>query len=145
MNTFWFLTTSNKPRLRDPTQVQQIIGRYWFDFDFTVAVEDHPDGQHCLGIQGNGWPAAWLPPPDTSSEEWYPDFDTSGQEEFAAFLAEVAPFLTEALTVQAIGTAAGEFPFSACEWRVEPNAATVARMEFTSNAENSAPLVMAFV
>ena len=36
MNIFWFLTTSNKPRLRDPTQVQQIIERYWFDFDFTA-------------------------------------------------------------------------------------------------------------
>jgi hypothetical protein len=137
MDTFWFMTRSNKPRLRDPTRVRQIIGKYWFDFDCAVEVEQGSDGQHRLSIQGDGWPAAWLLPPDMLAEEFYPDFDTSGQEEFAAFLADIAPFLMEPLTVQAIGTADGEFPVSACEWRVEPNSASVARFEFTSDAEAS--------
>jgi hypothetical protein len=145
MNMFWFLTTSNKPRLRDPTQVQQIIETYWFDFDFTVEIEHTPNGQHRLGIQGDGWPSAWLPPPGTPSEEYCPDFNTSGQEEFAAFLVEVAPFLVETLIIQAIGTADGEFPLSACEWRVEPRSATIARIEFITDAENAAPLAMASV
>ena len=63
MNLFWFLTTSNKPRLRDPTQVARIIGTYWFDFDCTVSVERGADGQHHLNIEGDGWPAAWPLPP----------------------------------------------------------------------------------
>ena len=39
MSEFWFLTTSNKPRLRDPTKVERIMDKYWFDFDCSVAIE----------------------------------------------------------------------------------------------------------
>ena len=123
---FWFLTTSNKPRLRDPTQVSQLIAKYWFDFDCSVEIEHDSDGQPRLVVDGDGWPAAWPLPPDTSGEEFCPDFDTSGQEEFTAFLAQIAPFLMEPLVVQAVGTASGEYPLSACEWRVDCRSGTVA-------------------
>ena len=143
MPNFWFAVACNKPRLCDRAQVLQIIARYWFDFDCEVAIKQDSDGQACLAIDGDGWPAAWLLPPDTSAEEYYPDYPTLGQEEFAAFLIEIAPFLMEHLIVQAIGTVNGRFPLSACEWRVAPGSNTVAKFEFTTPSESTAPLSLA--
>ena len=143
MNNFWYVTASNQPCLRDPTRVQQIIAKYWFDFDCNVEVEPDSAGRQRLSMQGDGWPAAWLLPADTSSEEYYPDHVTPGQEEFAACLAEIAPFLMETLVVQAIGSSDGQFPLSACEWQVSPGSTAVAKIEFTSFAESEAPLALA--
>jgi hypothetical protein len=139
---FWFLSTSNKPRLRDPTKVLQIMAKYWFDVECEALVEQDADGQHHLSIQGDGWPSAWLLPPGATPEDYYPDFDTPGQEEFAAFLTDIAPFLLEPLIVQAIGTATGEFPLSAGEWRVDPGSTMVTKTEFTVLAENPNSLVL---
>lgn len=124
MNAFWFRTTSNEPRLRDPTQVLGIVGRYYFDFDLAVGVNRAADGQHHLAIHGDGWPGAWPLPAGTSPQAYEPDFATNGLEEFEAFLNEIAPFLAETLIVQAIGSVSGRFPLSACEWRIEPNSPT---------------------
>ena len=143
MNKFWFLTASNNPRLRDPTQVLEIIARYWFDFECEVEVEQDADGQSRLSIHGDGWPAAWPLPPGTSQEDFLPDFDTAGDEEFCDFLTDIAPFLEETLLVQAIGTVDGHFPFSASEWRIHPGVTAVATIAFTSPAESGDLLLLA--
>jgi hypothetical protein len=143
MPNFWFAVACNKPRLRDPAQVLGIIGRYWFDFDCAVAIENDTEGQSRLSIDGDGWPAAWPLPPGISAEDYYPDYPTLGQEEFEAFLSEVAAFLMDPLVVQAIGTVNGRFPLSACEWRLAPCSTAVAKIEFTSAAESAAPLTLA--
>src|SRR5258708_37586735 len=104
MSEFWFLTTSNKPRLRDPAKVERIMYKYWFDFDCNVEVERDLHGKPRLVIDGDGWPCAWLLAPGTLQSDFFPDYVTSGDDEFKAFLTEIAPFLLEPLIIQAIGT-----------------------------------------
>jgi hypothetical protein len=140
---FWFLTTSNKARLHDPTEAARILAKYWFDFECDTLIEQDADGQHRLSFSGDGWPGAWLLPDGVSKDDHYPDFDMPEEEGFAEFLIDIAPCLADTLIVQAIGTATGEFPLAAVEWRIEPGSTTVAKTEFTSSVENASPQVLA--
>jgi hypothetical protein len=135
MPQFLFVTTCNKPRLRDPTKAQDILGRYWFDWDLAVEIEENACDQHRLTIQGEGWPAAWPMPDHCDRDHFQPDIDCDGLSDFERLLEEIAPCLDEPLIVQAIGTVDGRFPLSACEWRVAPGSGTVAKVKFTSSAE----------
>ena len=143
MADFWFAVACNRPRLRDPVAGTRIIAQYWFDFDIEVKISPDADGHACLHIEGDGWPACWPLPEGMSGEDYYPDYPTEGQEEFAAFLIEIAPQLAEPLIVQAIGTVSGRFPLSACQWRVEPGSSAVAKTEFTAPAQSDAHLSLA--
>ncbi len=131
MSAFWFLTTSNKPRLRDLTAAQSIIAKYGFDFDCTVTIERDRLGQPRLSIDGDGWPCAWLLPSGGARAKFVPDYATADGKEFPTFLAEIAPLLAEPLLVQAIGTVTGEFPLHACLWRADP-AGSVRVTDFSS-------------
>jgi hypothetical protein len=53
-----------------------------------------------------------------------------GADGFIALLQELALYLEEPLTVQAIGSEKCRYPLSACEWRIEPGSAEVAISEF---------------
>jgi hypothetical protein len=130
MNEFWFLTVCNKPRLRDPTKVQEIVQEYWFDWDCEVRIEQYADCA-VLNIEGECWPDAWRRPVEDSSDGDLPDA-------FEEFLAAVAPYLEEPLIIQAIGTATGEFPLAACQWTVNPQSGVVSKVEFSSLSKSTA-------
>lgn len=137
MDKFWFWSTCNKPRLRDPTAVKAIIARHWFDFDFDVCVERAPDGHQLLKMEGDGWPGAWQIPAGASPDDFQLDFEQDELENFEPMLLAIAPFLAEPLIVQAVGTVKGAYPLNACQWRVEPCATQIEKVEFTS--EGMAP------
>lgn len=145
MDPFWFRTTCNKPRLRDPTKVLEIIDCYCIDQDMAVTIERAPDGFRLLNIEGDGWPgASRLTDADSLRDV---DYGEDGLGDFEPMLLELAPCLAEPLIVQAVGTVKGAYPLSACQWRVEPFATSIDKVEFTSEgmippANSSTALVL---
>lgn len=130
MNDFVFVTTCNRPRLRDPTRALEVIGRYWFDWDLAVGLASDTAAHH-LTIEGEGWPGAWQIPEHTPAELSEPDLAADGMPAFEAFLKDIACCLAERLIVQAIGSKSGRFPLLAAEWRIEPSSKRLRRRHFS--------------
>lgn len=122
MADFMAALTSNSPRVKDPQGALAVINRYHFDYDASVEISaDRADEQQkYLTLYGDGWPEAWKIPPGVDTDDFEPDYDADSGEGFEEFLKDVAPYLAEPLTVQAVGHTKCRFPFSACEWHVRP-------------------------
>jgi hypothetical protein len=122
MATFFATTVSNSPRLKDPVGARQVVARFFFDGALEVVVrDDAEDGETYLDVYGHDWPAAWKMPEGADRDEFDPDYDLDSGEGFEQFLKEIAPYLAEPLTVQAIGAEKCFFPVSACEWHIRPD------------------------
>jgi hypothetical protein len=121
MANFIATTASNGAGLKDPDAVKKILERYVFDGDLTVEIEtSQSSGQPYLSIYGYEWPGAFKVPDGVNRDEFEPDYDVEPLDIFEDFLKEVAPFLTEPLTVQAVGAIKCQFPLSATEWHIGP-------------------------
>ena len=126
MATFVATTASNDPVLGDVDAARRILDRYFFDGDFQAEIqEDGDNGGSYLSICGYDWPGAWKIPDGVAKDGYEPDYELDPDEGFDEFLKEIAPFLAEPLTIQAIGTEKCRFPISACEWHVRPGATEI--------------------
>ena len=63
-------------------------------------------------------------------DDFEPDYDVDSLEVFEDFLKELAPFLIEPLTIQAIGAEKCRFPLCAREWHVRPGATEIEETSF---------------
>jgi hypothetical protein len=121
MPTFIAVTACNGPRLSDPEGAQKVIERYCWDGDVVPVIrKDEAGRQSHLALHGYDWPGAWRIPDGVRKAEFEPDYDLDSADGFEEFLKELAPFLAEPLTVQAVGSERCRFPISACEWHVRP-------------------------
>ena len=136
MHESFFMTACNRPRLRDPTRVLEVIGRYWFDWALAVGLEQDQGGNHRLTIDGAGWPGAWRVPAHHRYEDYEPDLSRDAIHDFEVFLLDVAPWLDENLVVQAIGNFDGGFPLAAHEWRVRPGSRVIERRAFACSRDS---------
>jgi hypothetical protein len=126
MATFMAVTACNGPRLSDSEGTQTVIERYYWDGNVVPVIrKDKTDGQSHLALHGSDWPGAWRIPDGTNKEKFEPDSKLDPTDGFEEFLKELAPFLAEPLTVQAVGSAKCRFPVSACEWHVRPGETAV--------------------
>jgi hypothetical protein len=135
MSEFTVVVCSNRPKLNDGAAAQKIIARFSVDRELNFGVRVQRDtGQPYLTLCGYEWPEAWPLPPGTDAADFDPYQDESvyaaGADGFKELLRQLAPFLAEPLTVQAIGNTGMLFPLSACEWRVEPGETDVHVTEF---------------
>jgi hypothetical protein len=135
MSEFSVVVSSNSPTLKDPEAVQRVISRFAVDRELNCGVRIHRDsGQPYLVLWGYEWPEAWPLPEGTDAADFDPYQDEAiyaqGADGFKDLLRQLAPFLQEPLTVQAIGFTGTLFPLSACEWHVEPGATSLATTEF---------------
>ena len=143
MSDFMPVTACNHPVLTDHTAVEAIIARYWLDPEFSVGVGfDRQTGQPYLFCFGYVWPEAWKVPDGVSPGDFDPYEEgvyEDGAEGFLEMLQNLAPYLDDALTVQAVGSIKCQFPLSATEWHIEPNGTEVEINEFRhSNTERVA-------
>jgi hypothetical protein len=126
MATFLATTASNSPRLKDPAAASQVLERYCWDGDVQAVIETgRADGDTYLALYGYEWPGAWKIPDGVSPDEFEPDYDQDLYDGFAEFLREIARYLAEPLTVQAVGFEKCRFPLSACEWHIEPGGTVI--------------------
>jgi hypothetical protein len=132
MATFIATTSSNEARLTDADAVKEVLDRYFFDGEVQAAIRYGPDSFCALVVYGYDWPAAWKLPP--GAEE--PDWDEDPDDGFDQFLKEIAPFLAEPLTIQAIGAEACRFPLVATEWHIAPGATEVEINGFRHSADD---------
>jgi hypothetical protein len=139
MADFMATCASNDPKLKDHEAVEQIISRFYFDPNFNVGLNfDDKTGEPYLFIYGYRWPEAWKVPAGIAPDDFDPyteDVYEEGNDGFIAFLRVIAPHLAEPLTVQAVGNIRCQFPLSACEWHVQPNATNVQVNEFRHGSE----------
>jgi hypothetical protein len=143
MTGSFFATTCNRPRLRDPTHVQEAIGRYWFDWALAVGLGRDESGVYRLTIDGEGWPGAWRVPAHLRYEDFEPDLSRDALPDFEAFLRDIARALAEDLIIQSIGNPDGQFPLAAQEWRIRPGARAIERRSFTRSRPYVLPEVFA--
>lgn len=126
MATFIATTTSNNPRLKNPKAAQKILDRYIWDGDLqALIVKDQLDRKSRLALYGYDWPGAWRIPDDVNNEDFEPDYNIDSFDGFEHFLHEIAPFLAEPLTVQAVGFEKCRFPLAAAEWHIKPNSTKI--------------------
>lgn len=120
MANFIATTVSNGPRLRDPVGARAVLARYHWegDLNITVSNEGHDD-KAFLNIYGYEWPTCWRIPDGIDPEDFDPYADDDNEEDFDGFLRDIAPFLAEPLTVQAVGAEKCRFPLAAHEWHVK--------------------------
>lgn len=115
-------TASNDPKINDHEAVERIIAAYYFDPDFNVGVGFDPEtGLPYLFMYGYVWPEAWKLAQGVSRQKFDPygnDLYEEGDDGFEQFLKDIAPYLAEPLTVQAIGAERCRFPLAASEWHV---------------------------
>jgi len=91
--------------------------------DVEARISYQGESQPCLVIYGYDWPRTWRIPEGIDPTNFEPDYDQDdGLEEF---FKEVAPYLAEPLTIQAVGSEKCRFPLSACEWHILPGAGNV--------------------
>ena len=121
MATFIATTSSNGPIMKDADAARKILERYFFDGDLEARIDTtQPDGQPYLSICGYEWPGAFKIPEGVNMDDFEPDYEDDPSDVFEDLLKELAPFLDEPLTIQAIGAEKARFPLSACEWHVQP-------------------------
>ena len=131
MATFVATTSSNGAGVTDPDAVQKILERYHFDGDLEARIEtSRSDGNPYLSIWGYDWPGAFKVPDGVPPDDFEPDYDVDSLEVFEDFLKEVAPFLAEPLTIQAIGAEKCRFPLCAREWHIRPRAVDIEQTSF---------------
>lgn len=122
------VTASNDPKLTDHEAVERIIADYFVDPDFNIDVGfDRESGAPYLFLYGDVWPEAWKLD-GVSRDEFDPygnDDYERGDDDFAQLLKEIAPYLAEPLTVQAIGSVKFRFPLASREWHIEPGGTEV--------------------
>src|SRR5262249_50188469 len=111
MATFVATTASNNPRLNNAEGAQKILDRYFWDSDVeAVSRSDAADKPPYLAVYGGDWPAAWKIPDGVSREAFEPNFDEDSGDGFEQFLLDIATYLAEPLTIQAVGTEKCRFP-----------------------------------
>jgi hypothetical protein len=126
MATFVATTASNDPALKDADAARSVLDRYLFDGEVQAEIhKDTENGQAYLEIAGYDWPGAWRIPEGVVKDEFEPDYDADPDDGFGNFLREIAPFLAEPLTIQAVGMQNCRFPLSACEWHIRPGATDI--------------------
>ena len=137
MTNFVAVTTSNRPRLRDPTAVRAVLDCYALDFDVGAWIEtDEGSDREYLIICGEGWPRAprlseGVQSMDVPTSDWDDD-----PADFEQLLKELAPHLAEPLTIQAVTHDDCCFPLLAREWHIEPGNADVRVNGFQYGHEN---------
>jgi hypothetical protein len=126
MADFLPTTACNSARIKDHQTVDRIIAGYYFNDHLNVGTSfDAENGMPHLFIYGYCWPDAWKLPEGQSPEDFDPyssDAWDDSDDGFTKFLQEIAPYLLEPLTVQAVGAEKCRFPLAACEWHVRPGA-----------------------
>lgn len=134
MSDFIATTASNNPKINDHEAVDQIIARYFVDPELHVGVSfDHNTGEPYLYVFGYSWPEAWPVPSGTEASDFDPytqELYEDGADGFIDLLNEIAPHLSEPLTVQAIGSTKCLFPLAGCEWHIERGGTEVEVNEF---------------
>lgn len=134
MSEFLSTTACNHPRLKDHDVVNKILDSYFFDPDFNVGVGfDHDTGMPFLFCYGYVWPEAWKRAGGVKPEDFDPyveEIYEQGADGFVQLLKEIAPYLSEPLTVHAIGAVKCRFPLSATEWHIMPGRKKVEVTEF---------------
>jgi hypothetical protein len=135
MSEFTVVVACNRPRLIDLGAAQRVVSRFSVDRELNFGVRVHRDtGQPYLVLCGYKWPDAWPLPEGTDAAGFDPYQDDTvyaqGAEGFKELLRQLAPFLAEPLTVQAVGNTGALFPLVASEWHIEPGATTVNITEF---------------
>jgi hypothetical protein len=125
------VTTSNRPRLREPSAARALLDQYPLAEDVRAWIEtDEDTGRQYLTICGDGWPRACrIVEGGDSSEAVYEDVEEKGAG-FEQLLKELAPCLADPLTVQAVGHDECCFPFAAREWHIRPGSAGVEINDF---------------
>jgi hypothetical protein len=136
MSDFMAVTACYDPKIKDHQALEQIISRYFLDPDFNLGVGfSEESGEPYLFIYGYCWPEAWKMPAGIAPEDFDPytsDLYEEGADGFVELLKDLAPYLIETLTVQAIGSTCF-FPLSACEWHIQPNGKEVQIHEFRNS------------
>jgi len=136
MATFVAVTASNGPRILNVDSVLEVLNQYFWSGDVEAVVRIDPiRNEAYLIISGDEWPGAWKIPEGVNADDFEPDYDIDPDDGFQEFLKEVAPFLAEPLTVQAIGYENCRFPLAACEWYVRPGATAVEVTGFGRSAD----------
>lgn len=135
MSEFTVVVSSNRPRLKDAEAAQRVMSRFSVDRELNFGVRVYREtGEPHLVLWGYEWPEAWPLPEGMDAADFDPYQDETiyaqGADGFKDLLLELAPYLAEPLTVQAIGNTGSLFPLSACEWHVEPRGTTVNITEF---------------
>ena len=124
MADFFPTTACNDPKINNHEAVEKILASYYTDPDFQVGVGfDEESGEPYLFAYGYVWPEAWKLPDGTKREVFDPceeDRYEEGDDGFIQLLLEIAPYLAEPLTVQAIGSIKCRFPLAAGEWHLKP-------------------------
>jgi hypothetical protein len=141
MAEFMAVTASNHPKLKDHAAVEKILDTYFVDSDCHTGVGfDEQTGVPYLFIYGFTWPEAWKIPENELRDAFYPYVEEcyeDGANGFIQLLREIALYLEEPLTVQAVGSERCRFPLSACEWHIQPGDGEVETNEFHhSNPES---------
>jgi len=136
MADFMAVTACNGPKIKDLCNeaVEETIARFFFDPELKIGTAFDPDtGAPFLFLYGQVWPEAWEVPIGIPREEFDPytteDYE-DGADGFIELLRQIALFLEEPLTVQAIGNTRCHYPLSACEWQIEPAGTEVAVSQF---------------
>lgn len=123
MADFIPITASNDPKLNDHEAVERIIADYFVDPEFNVGVcFDRDTGVPYLFMYGYVWPEAWKLGEGVPRDEFDPygnDLYEDGADGFEQLLTDIAPYLAEALTVQAVGAERCRFPLAASEWHID--------------------------
>lgn len=140
MATFVATTASNSPKLKDPEATQKVLDRYLWDCDIVAVIEkDGPEGPAFLNVYGYDWPSVWKIPDGIERTNFEPDYINDPGEGFEDFRKDIAPFLAEPFTIQAIGAEKCRFPLAACEWRIKPGANTIEVTSFNHSDSQIAP------
>lgn len=137
MPTFLATTGSNEAAVHDVSGLRRVLDRYFLVGDVRACLRE-VDGTPTLMICGFDWPAAWSMPAGADADDLDPDWDADGDEGFLQLLQDIAPYLTDALVVQAVGAEACRFPLAACQWRVQPGASEVEVNGFGAELEPQA-------
>lgn len=140
MADFIAVTACNDPKIKDHEAVEKIIARYYVEPDLNVGVGfDEKDGSAFVFVYGYVWPDAWPIPDGIKPEEFdpYVDDDTyeGGADGFRQLLKDLAPYLIDPMTVQAVGSIKFRFPLSACEWHIPPRGKKVQLNEFSHSSQ----------
>lgn len=126
MRGFGAVTTSNRPRLREPSAARAVLDQYPLEEDVRAWIEnDEATGKQYLTICGDGWPRPCrMVEGVKSSQGVCGEADEVGAD-FEQLLNELAPYLADPLTVQAVGHDECCFPFTAREWHICPGSVEV--------------------
>lgn len=109
-----------------------MVDRFTWDEDIKAEIGTHSDGYVHLAVHGHGWPICWKIPEGNDPDDVVRDYGINNLKEF---LTEIAPFLAEPLTIQAIGAEKCRFRLSVAGWHIESGSREIEQTSFKCDIE----------